>query len=214
MGKPRLYDFLKNGFSDNKQNKLDGYVLDKSLSNDTHQTYYNPKENKVVYNVRGTRPTSIGDWITDAKLFVGHGFKESDRYREAEKGLKEAKNKYKSASATVTGESLGGAIANYIAGSKDKVVTYNKAATFGSSLKHGDHHRTAGDIVSLLDMGKTHSHTLANKHTGDILKTLAKGATAIYTENPELGMEYIKETAGHVLQAHSAENIKDAPIFV
>ena len=207
-----LHKVLKNGYVDDKANNLDGYIMDKSLSNDLHQTYYHPKEKKLVYNVRGTQ--SAGDWLTNAKLFFGRGFKESDRYKEAHKGLRDAKAKYKTDEATVVGHSQGGLTANYIAGGKDKVVTYNKASTFGSSLKHGTHYRTAGDVVSLLDIGKTHSHILANKNTGGVLKTLVKAGTAVYSKNPELGKEALKETAGHVLDAHKVDNIKDEPIFV
>ena len=212
--KVSLHTVLKNGYANDKQKKLEGYVLDKDLSNDTHQTYYNPKEKKLLYNVRGTRPTNLGDWLTNAKLLIGKGFKESDRYKDAEEGLKKAKQKYKTDSASVVGSSLGGNIANYIGGSKDKITTYNKAATFGGSLKHGTHYRTSGDIVSLLDVGKTHSKTIANDNTGGILKTLGKGAVAVATENPALAVDYLKETANHVLDAHKVDNIKDKPIFV
>ena len=214
MGKLSLHKVIKNGFSKERAQNLDGYVLDNSLSNDTHQTYYNPKEKKLLYNVRGTRPTNLGDWITNAKLLIGKGFKESSRYKDAEEGLQKAKEKYKTNSATVSGFSLGGNIANYIGGSKDNVVTYNKAATFGSSLKHGTHYRTAGDLVSILDAGKTHSKTIQNDNAGGVLKTLGKGAVALATENPALAVDYLKESANHVLDAHKADNIKDKPIFV
>ena len=157
--KVSLHTVLKNGYANDKQKNLDGYMLDKDLSNDTHQTYYNPKEKKLLYNVRGTRPTNLGDWLTNAKLFFGKGFKESDRYKEAHKGLRDAKAKYKTDAATVVGHSQSGQTAQYIAGGGDKVITYNKAATFGSSLKGGTHYRTQGDIVSSLDIGKTHMKT-------------------------------------------------------
>ena len=47
MGKLSLQKVLKNGYANEKSHNLDGYVLDKDLSNDTHQTYYNPKEKKL-----------------------------------------------------------------------------------------------------------------------------------------------------------------------
>jgi len=43
-----LYDVLCNGYKDKKQKskQLGDYVLDESLSNHNHQTYYNPKDKK------------------------------------------------------------------------------------------------------------------------------------------------------------------------
>ena len=207
-----LHSVLKNGYSKDKAKNLEGYVLDNNLSNDDYQTYYNPKEKKLLYNVTGTHKPA--DWITNLKMAIGRGFKESDRYKNAHKALRDAKKKYGVDNATVVGHSLGGQIANYISSGNDKVLTYDKATTLGASLKHGTHFRTAGDIVSLGDIGKKHSHTLAPKDTGGILKTLGKGVTAVATENPALAVDYIKESAGHVLNAHKTDNIKDAPIFV
>jgi dienelactone hydrolase len=212
MTKLSLHKVLKNGYEKDKEQRLNGYILDKSLSNDTHQTYYHPQKKKLLYNVRGT--ASAGDWITDAKLLVGRGFKESDRYKDAHKGLRDAKQKYKTDSAAVVGHSLGGQIANYIAGGKDKVITLNKAATFGSSLKGGTHYRTQGDIVSSLDIGKTHMKTLPNENKGEVLKTLGKATVAIASENPVLGVAVAKEAVSRVLDAHKVDNLKDKPIFV
>ena len=212
MTKLSLHKVLKNGYAKDKEERLNGYILDKSLSNDLHQTYYHPQKKKLLYNVRGT--ASAGDWITDAKLLFGKGFKESDRYKEAHKGLRDAKAKYGTDSATVVGHSLGGQISNYIGGGNDKVITLNKAATFGSSLRKGTHYRNQGDIVSSLDIGKTHMKTLANENKGGVLKTLGKAALAVASENPALGVATAKETANHILDAHKVDNLKDKPIFV
>jgi len=214
MTKLSLHKVLKNGYAKDKEERLNGYILDKSLSNDLHQTYYHPQKKKLLYNVRGTKPTNLGDWITDAKLLFGKGFKESDRYKEAHKGLRDAKAKYGTDSATVVGHSLGGQISNYIGGGNDKVITLNKAATFGSSLRKGTHYRNQGDIVSSLDIGKTHMKTLANENKGGVLKTLGKAALAVASENPALGVATAKEAVGHVLDAHKVDNLKDKPIFV
>jgi hypothetical protein len=53
-----LYNVLKTGYINdrNKQAKLGekhGYNLDKQLTNISHQVYYNPTENKLLYNVSG-----------------------------------------------------------------------------------------------------------------------------------------------------------------
>ena len=85
-----LYDVLCNGYKDKKQKskQLGDYVLDESLSNHNHQTYYNPKDKKL-FNVTGTH--NAHDWLTNIKLATGVGYKESDRYKQSHAALRNAK---------------------------------------------------------------------------------------------------------------------------
>lgn len=47
-----------------------GYQIDKGLSNDNQQVYYNPESKKLLYNVTGSQ--SLNDWVNvDAKLALG-----------------------------------------------------------------------------------------------------------------------------------------------
>jgi len=70
-----LYDSLRIGYlpSENQQAQemlKYGYVIDKGLSNDNQQVYYNPTTNKLLYNVTGSQ--SLNDWVNvDAKLALG-----------------------------------------------------------------------------------------------------------------------------------------------
>jgi len=85
-----LYDVLNNGYKHKKQKskQLGDYVLDESLSNHNHQTYYNPKDKKL-FNVTGTH--NAHDWLTNIKLGLGVGYKESDRYKQSHAALRNAK---------------------------------------------------------------------------------------------------------------------------
>ena len=87
-----LFDVLNNGYKDKKKKSknLGGYVMDEQLSNKHYQTYYDPKDKKLLFNVTGTRPTA-SDWLNNIKLGLGIGFKESKRYKESHHGLREAK---------------------------------------------------------------------------------------------------------------------------
>jgi hypothetical protein len=47
-----------------------GYQIDKQLSNDNQQVYYNPETKKLLYNVTGSH--SLQDWVnSDLKLALG-----------------------------------------------------------------------------------------------------------------------------------------------
>jgi hypothetical protein len=171
-----------------------------------NQIYYNPNEKKLLHSITGTH--SLGDWVTDLKLATGIGFKESKRYKDSHSKLRDAKQKYGIDNATVVGHSLGGQIANYVGGRNDRVVTLDKAATIGSSLKRGEHYRTSGDIVSALDVNKKHIKTINNG--GSLASTLAKGVSALYTGNVGLGLA----TAKDILNNHNVDKIKDQNITV
>jgi len=73
--KPTLYDTLRIGYlpSESQQGKemsKYGYQIDKGLSNDNQQVYYNPETKKLLYNVTGSH--SLQDWVnSDLKLALG-----------------------------------------------------------------------------------------------------------------------------------------------
>jgi hypothetical protein len=72
---PSLYDTLRVGYlpSETKQGQemaKYGYVIDKKLSNDNQQVYYNPETKKLLYNVTGSH--NLTDWVnSDLKLALG-----------------------------------------------------------------------------------------------------------------------------------------------
>ena len=146
-----LYDVLDNGYKHKKQKQkqLGNYILDESLSNHNHQTYYDPNNNKLLFNVTGTH--NAKDWLTNLKLATGIAYKESDRYKQSHKALRDAKQKYNSQNAVIVGHSQGGATAQNISSKGDRVLTLDKATTIGGkSRENSKNYRTNGDVVSLL----------------------------------------------------------------
>ena len=188
---PSLYDVLKSSYGNTKsQNTLSRFGLkkDPELSNGNESVYIDPIHHKMVYSVAGTH--NLSDIGTDLYLAMGH-LKDTNRYKEADRIFKAAKQKYPGYATTVTGHSLGGAIAGYVAGGDDKVITYNKGATIGQKVRGNEtHYRTAGDLVSLLNANSTHTVNLNNhnNHSGSFLK--------------------------NSLEAHNLSNIKGDKIFV
>ena len=162
-----LHDVLKNGYSKHKKTNLNGFKLDKNLSNGNNQVYFNEPNGKLVYNVNGTR--NLRDWGTDIIAGFG-GIKSTNRYKQADKTLKEAKKKYKTENSIISGHSLGGAIGSLISSKNDKVYTLNKYG-LGNKMKSNEEGlRTSGDVVSLLNMNSKHMKTI-NNHSLDPLKS-------------------------------------------
>jgi hypothetical protein len=187
-----LHEVLKNSYADRKKQQKDlkkyGYDFDSMLSNGNQQVYYNPNDKKLLFSVTGTH--NLSDWGTDAYLLAGK-LKDTNRYKEADQRLKEAKQKYNVDNATVVGHSLGGTIGGYIASKGDDVYTLDKGATFGQPVKQNENaFRTSGDVVSILDANATHMKTL---------------------DNPNISTGILPVD---ILNAHFKDNIKDANIFL
>jgi hypothetical protein len=164
----QLYDLLKQSYEPLNNSSLKkfedlGYQLDTSLSNKNNKVFYNQAQNKLIVIVKGTNPTSAQDVYTDVALSFGR-LKNTDRYKDSDKRLKQAKQKYGVSSALVVGHSLGAIISKYIAGSSDKVVQYNSASVIGEKPRDNvTSYRTSGDLVSLLN--KNTSITLNKEKT-------------------------------------------------
>lgn len=243
--RPTLYDTLRVGYlpSESQQGRemaKYGYQIDKGLSNDNQQVYYNPDSKKLLYNVTGSH--TLGDWVnSDLKLALGirkndgkpiiergiekllpdswkkgfdrsyenvfGGFKDTDRYKQADQTLKAAKAKYGPAETAITGHSLGGRIVQDIAKKDDKVYALDAGSTIGQTVKGGPNrqvYRTAGDVVSGTTAWNPAVKTLANPHTSKLLP-------ALFTRSaPQIGVA----AAIDAYNAHNIENIKGSDIFV
>ena len=195
---PDLYTALKASYADTATQKTSlgkyGYQRDDDLSNHNQQVYYNPIQHKILYDIAGTH--NLSDVGTDLYLAAGH-LKDTNRYKEADSTLKKAKSKYGVSEATVTGHSLGGSIAGYVANKQDKVITLDKGATIGQPIRSNEKaYRTSGDAVSVLNAGSRGMITLPNPNK------------SIRTGNA------ILDIAGNILNAHNVSNIKNSSIFV
>ena len=189
-----LYDALKSSYGDKKSREIlskAGYQYDSMLSNHNEQVWVNPTEQKLLYSVAGTH--NLNDWGTDLWLGAGH-LKDTNRYKEADKTLQQAKDKYKDVKVTVVGHSLGGSIAQGIKKQGDELYALDSGYTIGQKTRdnNGESHnlRTSGDIVSLLGANAKHMTTLDNKNY------LSQGII------------------GDVLSAHDVGQIKNSKIFV
>jgi hypothetical protein len=192
MSEVDLYDVLKNSYSDKKKQmdslKRNGYNYDSMLSNHNQQVYYNPTDRKLIVNVAGTH--NLHDVGTDLYLAAGK-LKDTNRYKEADKIFKEAKQKYRPSKTNVVGHSLGGSIASYISGNNDKVHTLNSGYTIGQKTKKNrNEYQVGGDAVSLFGSNQKHTHLISGNYKNSALIPL------------------------DALNAHSISNIKNSKIRI
>jgi len=191
----KLDTVLKSGYKSQKEQSYNlgkrGYVIDKKLSTGNEQVYYNAKNKDLLVNVTGTH--NFSDIGSDVYLAFG-GLKKTNRYKEAEKVLKKAKDKYDESKVIVTGDSLGGSIAQGIGKKTDKVYTYNAGYTIGQKTKGGNQQnfRNKGDLVSFAGAGSKNLHTLNTGKSigGSFLNSGGIGvAKNAYTQHVPTGLK-------------------------
>ena len=150
MSSIKLYDVLKAFYDNNKKSELKqyGFEFQPAYSSGKLQTFFNPDDRILIFSVKGTDPSKISDLRTDVSLAFGR-LKQTKRYKDADSMLKKAKAGLNPKKTVVVGFSLGGAIASGIASSSDKIYTFNKGSTIGSTTrKNEDAYRVQGDLVS------------------------------------------------------------------
>jgi hypothetical protein len=170
-----LHDVIKNSYAKNKAKSMKGYNLDENLSNHNQQVYYNPNKKSLLLSGTGTH--NWDDVGTDIYLATGH-LKDTNRYKEAEKTLKQAKQKYGVNKAMIAAHSLGGSIAGYIGNPDvDSIYTLDKGATVGQSVRKGENaYRTKGDAISFINANDPNMKNLINpnQQTGHSIKDALK----------------------------------------
>lgn len=240
-----LYDSLRVGYLPNKKEQDKemgkfGYTMDKKLSNDNQQVYYDPENKKLLYNVTGSH--NVTDWInSDLKLALGinknagkpiiergiekllpeawkKGF---DRgYENVFGGFKDT-TRYKEADETLKR-------------AKEKYNTSNvdiTAHSLGGRIAQDISKKT--DNIHVLDSGQTIGQKVkggANRNiyrtAGDVVsatsawnpavKTLANPHTskilpALFSKDPR---QIAVAGAIDAWNSHSIENIKNSKIFI
>jgi hypothetical protein len=145
--------FIKAGYKKKKDAKVDGYVLDKSLSSKKNKVYVDPKTKEVVIANAGT--SSMSDWKNNPSIAMG-SYKNTHRYKQAEKTQKKAIAKYGVENITNVAHSQSGETARIFAkkGLTQNAIAVNPAIIGKKAGKNVDVVRSSGDVVSAFTQGK------------------------------------------------------------
>ena len=144
MNTKTVQKLLSNSYKDKKkQSLIDGYNIDKSLSGNRAQVYYNDDNKKAVIVHRGT--SGIQDFVTDGLFSVGIKTK---RFKHGERVQNQAIEKYGKDNLLTMGHSLGGAISEDV-NKGGRTITLNKPVSFQDIGKTIGNHQT--DIKTSLD---------------------------------------------------------------
>ncbi len=123
-----LHNMIVNGYKkkSHASDNIDGYKLDKSLSGDRAQVYHNSDTNHLVINHRGT--SGLHDVMTDVRLMLGD--KSNKRFQHGKHVTDEAIKKYDTDNISISGHSLGSAIAKESNNGHNKeIISVNGAVT-------------------------------------------------------------------------------------
>lgn len=169
---------LINASYNKKLSNIDGFELDKDLSDKRVQVY---KKNSDVYVVhRGTQ--GFADVLTDIKMAVG--YKKDKRFRHARDIQKKAMEKYGKDNIHTLGHSLGARLAEEYGQRGKEIITLNKPALPEDIIKKKKIKENQVDIRTKLD-------------PVSILQPLEKGSADIVI--PSKSLDPLKEHSSNVL---------------
>jgi hypothetical protein len=179
----QVKDFIKASY-EKKQNNIDGFELDNQISDSKSRVYRNPETGQVVVAHRGT--SGFTDWFNNLSYAIGgvKGYKNTQRYKDAEKVQLNAQKKYGKDNITTVGHSQGGLQAELLGKDGMETITLNKATRPFSNNKSKNQYdiRTENDIVSSLNPFqknngneitiKSRSKSLLTEHTPNTLSRI------------------------------------------
>ena len=148
-----LKEFLKNSYSKNQKETINGFYRDDSLSGQRAQVYNNPTSHETYVVHRGTQ--GLQDIITDFKLaFFPQLYLSSTRYNHAKDIQQQAEKKYGKENLTTLGHSLGAKLGSDVGDKSKEIITYNKPILpydlLNQTKKNETSVRTKLDPVSIL----------------------------------------------------------------
>ena len=124
-----LNKMIKSSYKSRKEAtpEIEGYKLDKSLSNKKGKVYVDANGKAIVIH-RGTSGT-VSDWMNNAAYLTGT-YKLTDRYKTAKKLQEAAEEKYGAQNIDTVGHSQSGILARELGKKSKNIITVNPASLF------------------------------------------------------------------------------------
>jgi hypothetical protein len=158
-----IQQFVKSSYKKNREapQEINGYVLDRDLSNQQAKVYHNPTTGKVVIANRGTKGT-LQDWANNLAYTMGI-YDYTGRWKNALRTQDEAIKKYGKVDANV-GHSQSGIITRKLdaLGKTGEVINVNPASLGERQKENETVVRSTLDPVSLFQPNQNKSNVTIN----------------------------------------------------
>jgi len=133
-----IQEFLRESYNKNAKENVDGYILDKDISNDYAKVYFNPETHHAVVVHRGTNP-EILDWLNNVAYATGYYHWTLRNYRG--KQIQQlAERKYGAKNVTTLGHSQGAQLARRHGKNSKEIITMNPAY-LPNEIQHSNEYR-------------------------------------------------------------------------
>jgi hypothetical protein len=134
----------------NDPHKIDDFIYDNEISNETTAVYFNPKTSKGVVIHRGTRGGL--DWFNNY-AYLKNVYKYTPRYRNGREAHRKADKKYGRENLDILSHSQGGILSRELGTKNQNIITLNPAKIFESKKDNETIIKSKGDVVSFLAKG-------------------------------------------------------------
>jgi hypothetical protein len=137
--------FINQSYEEFPEDTINGWVLDKSLSNDNAKVYYNPSSNEAVITHRGTQGAT--DWGNNVAYAFGvYGM--TDRYNQGKDVQDKTIAKYGASNISTLGHSQGSILARKLGEKTKEIINLNPAYSGEIPKKNEYNIRSSADVVS------------------------------------------------------------------
>jgi hypothetical protein len=140
-----LKQFVDESYNKNSKDKIDTYILDKSLSNEYAKVYYDPNQNHAVVVHRGT--SGAKDWLNNVAYVMGQ-YNKTNRYKTGKEIQEKAVKKYGASNISTVGHSQGAVLAHKLGQDTKEVINLNPAFKGEKQGKNEYTVRSSSDVVS------------------------------------------------------------------
>jgi hypothetical protein len=142
-----LKELVSASYSKNPEENIDGFVLDKSLSNETAKVYYNPHTGQATIVHRGT--SGANDWLNNAAYATGL-YNTTNRYKQGEATQKAVEDKYGAKNVSTIGHSQGAVLARKLGKNSKEIINLNPAYMGEQQGENEYNVNSSTDVVSSL----------------------------------------------------------------
>jgi len=191
MKAPKVKKFIEASYDAKPSNVINGYRLDKELSNKTAKTYFNKNRGEAVVVHRGTQ--GARDWLNNAAYALGgaEAYKHTARFRRSENIQNKAEEKYGNKNIITIGHSQGGLLARELGKDTKQIISVNPAYLGEKAPKNETVIRSSSDVVSSVKSLRPSANT-----------------TTIQSRNP---LNVLAEHSPNILDRLGNQNIKIRP---